>query len=228
MNKIYLVLFIGLLILGCKAKTENQNINQKKVELNKELVEELESMVEIDQIAASNAFPPEKYSYLTQLKWESFKDSIYQKNQKRTKEILDKYGFAGYNLVGKKGSKNFWLIVQHSDHNPEFQKQVLKKMKVEVDKKNADPSNYALLVDRVKLNTGEKQVYGTQVDFNHKVAQAFPKNLADSLGVNERRKSVGLKPIEEYLNEMSKMHFEMNKARYEELGITGPKLYKKE
>lgn len=86
--------------------------------------------------------------------------------------------------------------------------------------------NYALLVDRVKINTGQKQIYGTQVDYNFKSAQAYPKKLADSINVNTRRKSVGLDPIEVYLNRMSKKHFDMNINGYIKNGITEPTLYK--
>ena len=57
--------------------------------------------------------------------------------------------------------------------------------------------------------------------------QAIPKSLQDSLTVNERRKSVGLEPIEEYLNVMTEMHFEMNKENMLKRGITQPKLYEK-
>jgi hypothetical protein len=226
MNKIYRILIIGFLILGCKNKNANKNVVvEEKVEFNQKLVNELQKMFEIDQIAA-NAFPTEDYSHLTQSNWEVFKDSVYRKNQKHTKEILLKYGYVGYDLAGKQGSRNFWLIVQHSDHNPEFQKDVLKKMKLEVDKGNADQSSYGLLVDRVKLNTGQNQIYGTQVTFNQKTGQAYARKLEDSANVNERRKLIGLEPIEIYLNQMSEMHFEMNKDVYAKIGITEPKLYK--
>ena len=57
--------------------------------------------------------------------------------------------------------------------------------------------------------------------------QAYPKPLEDSLGVNERRKSIGLEPIEEYLNGMTEMHFEMNKEHYLKKGVTEPILYNK-
>lgn len=40
---------------------------------------------------------------------------------------------------------------------------------------------------------------------------AYPKSLEDSVNVNDRRKSIGLEPIEEYFNLMTEMHFEMNK-----------------
>ena len=85
--------------------------------------------------------------------------------------------------------------------------------------------NYGLLTDRVKINTGEKQIYGTQVTYNS-FGQAYPKNLADSMNVNKLRAEVGLEPIEEYLNNMTQMHFEMNKKYLESKGITAPILYK--
>jgi hypothetical protein len=116
-------------------------------------------------------------------------------------------------------------MVQHSDHLPAFQKEVLEKMKTEVEKGNATPSNYGLLVVRLKLNTGEKQIYGSQVDYNIETCQAYSRNLADSVNVNKRRKSIGLEPMEEYLNRMTESHFKMNKQFYSDRGISEPKLY---
>jgi hypothetical protein len=59
-------------------------------------------------------------------------------------------------------------------------RRVLEKMKVEVDRGNADPSYYAMLVDRVNINTGKPQVYGTQVTYKTDLCQAYPLPLADS------------------------------------------------
>lgn len=228
MNRIYIILIIGFLILACKDKSEDKIITEKKTEFNQALVNELSKMYSNDQLVAANAYPPKDYSHLTQEEWKSFKDSVYKTHQKRAKEILYEFGFVGFDLAGEKGSTYFWIIVQHSDHNPEFQSEVLKKMKIEVDKGNADSRNYGLLVDRVKLNTGEAQIYGTQVDYNMEICQAYPKKLADSINVNKRRKEIGLEPLEVYLNDMAKMNFEMNKEYYSKKGVTEPKLYKTE
>jgi len=225
MKIIYGILLIGILIFGCKEKPIRNEIVDEEVGFNQVLADELAQMKVIDQLAASNAYPPENYANLTLEEWKSFKDSVYRTHQKRLAQIFKEYGFPGFDLVGEGGSIDFWLMTQHSDHNPSFQEEVLAKMKIEVDKGNANSRNYGLLVDRVKLNTGQKQVYGTQVDYNFEIAQAYPKNLADSANVNERRKSIGLDPIEVYLNRMTKMHFNMNKQLYLDKGITEPKLY---
>jgi len=224
MNKIFGILLIGFLIISCKEKKTENEIAIEKVEFSQQLADELKKMAEIDQIAAY--IPQGEYKKLTKKEWNSFKDSVYTTHQKRLAQIFDKSGFVGIDLAGEEGSMNFWLMVQHSDHNPDFQKEVLEKMKIEVDKGNANPSNYGLLVDRVKLNTGQKQVYGTQVDYNFDIAQAYPKSLIDSINVNKRRKSIGLEPIEDYLNDMTKMNFEINKEFYLKKGITKPKLYR--
>lgn len=115
-------------------------------------------------------------------------------------------------------------MVQHSDKDVDFQSRILEKLKIEVENKNADGSNYGLLTDRVKINRGEKQIYGTQVTYNAQ-GQAYPKSLVDSVNVNKRRAEVGLDPIEQYLNIMTEMHFEMNTETLKSRGIYEPRLY---
>ncbi|MFN3996495.1 DUF6624 domain-containing protein [Algoriphagus sp.] len=217
-----LLLFV-VLVFGCKSNAKDDRIAEKKVEFNQGLTSELKEMAEIDQVAAN--IPEGKYKEWSVEKWNNFKDSVFVNNQIRIEQIFNEFGFVGFDLAGEEGSTHFWLIVQHSDHNPDFQKRVLEKMKMEVEKENANPSSYGLLVDRVKINTGEKQIYGTQVSYNFETGQAYSGNLLDSLTVNERRKSIGLPPLEEYLNQMTEMHFEMNKLYFLDKGISKPKLY---
>jgi hypothetical protein len=98
-------------------------------------------------------------------------------------------------------------------------------MKTEVENGNANASHYGLLTDRIRINTGRKQVYGTQVAYHSKTGQAYPKPLVDSLMVNERRKAIGLEPLELYLNRMTEMHFEMNKSNFVKKGMNAPVFY---
>jgi hypothetical protein len=75
-------------------------------------------------------------------------------------------------------------MVQHSDGDPDFQSKVLDKLKIEVDNRNADGRDFGLLTDRVKINKGEKQIYGTQLTYNSQ-GQAYPKPLLDSVNVDK-------------------------------------------
>lgn len=194
---------------------------QKKA-FNKALADSLNSWALLDQVAAKA--PEGKYKAMGWEKFGQFQDSVFDAHQLLLSKVFDLYGYPGYDLVGQKGSNNFWLMVQHCDKHLAFQQKVLNAMKKELAKNNADSKNYAYLTDRVKINTRQKQVYGTQLTYNTDSCQAIPKPLADSLNVNQRRKEVGLEPIEKYLDSMSELHFMMNKATYEKKGITGPKL----
>lgn len=195
----------------------------RKVEFNQALADELKSMAKMDQVAAY--IPEGKYQQLTPGQWEKFKDSVFTAHQIRLEKIFDEFGYPGYDLVGAEGSSNFWLMVQHADKHIDFQTRVLEKLKVAVEQNNASGRNYGLLTDRVNLNKGEKQLYGTQVRYNA-FGQAYPKPLLDSANVKQRRAAVGLEPLEDYLNKMTLMHFEMNKATLKNRGITEPRLYK--
>jgi hypothetical protein len=224
MNRLLLSFTIlsGLSSLSCQQKGKQGNII-KKIEFNQGLVDELKTMAEIDQVAAY--IPQGKYKQLTSQQWEKFKDSVFTTHKVRLEKIFYEFGYPGYDRIGKEGSNNFWLMVQHSDKDIDFQSRVLEKLKIEVENKNADGSNYGLLTDRVKINKGEKQIYGTQVTYTAE-GQAYPKPLLDSVNVNKRREEVGLEPLEQYLNMMTLMHFEMNKEILKSKGIIEPKLYK--
>ncbi len=201
-----------ILCLICASLSSTQAQTKK---FNQPVADSLAKWAELDQTAAGV-----KGAWQTQ----HYKDSVFNLNEQRLKGVLQRYGFPGYDLVGEKGSNNFWLMVQHCDKHVPFQQKVLKAMKAELPKHNADPKNYAYLTDRVLINSGKKQLYGTQLQYRFDSCQAVPRPLQDSLAVNNRRKDIGLEPIESYLNWMSRLHFDMNKEVYEKKGIYKPKL----
>ena len=186
------------------------------------LVAELKTRFEKDQKALSNLInsPQDSRKQL-----EAIKKSVVADNTKRMKELFEKYGFLGWDLVGEEGSHHFWLMVQHSDEDTDFQYAVLKKMGPAVEKNNAFAPNYAYLTDRVRLNTNKKQIYGTQVTYKDN-GQAIPKPLVDSLNVNTRRNDIAMKPIELYLNSMTKKNWRLNKDIYMENGFEEMTLHK--
>lgn len=217
----YTIITIWILVFGISCKNLNQEINE--VKFNQELTDELMKRAELDQTAAW--IPEGRFKEYTQEEWKAYKDSVFTTNKVFLEKVLKKYGYPGYDLVGKEGEKNYWVMAQHCDFDPQFQSIVLEKLKQQVEIENADGRNFGLLTDRVNLNSGKKQVYGTQVTYVRETGQAIPKPLTDSLNVNERRKSVGLEPIEEYLNRMTESHFQMNKENMLKRGIMEPKLY---
>jgi len=121
--------------------------------------------------------------------------------------LFSQHGYLGYDKIGIESSHNFWLLVQHADKHPEFQDSVLVTMKIEADKGNSSLSDYAYLLDRVKVNTGQAQIYGTQMTINSDKTSFEPKTVIDPDKLNERRKQVGLNTIEEYIQIMNERYY---------------------
>jgi hypothetical protein len=60
------------------------------------------------------------------------------KNTARMKEIVQEFGWLTPNLVGNEVSEAAWLLVQHADLDPSFQKQCLNLIETSYKK---EPSN---------------------------------------------------------------------------------------
>ena len=167
---------------------------------NPALIKQIDSMFKTDQFWRKEFIKTqrkEKSIYsdeAIQSKWAEA-DRV---NELKAKDIIKKYGYPGYDLVG--GSSNrFWAIVQHCDDDVLFQERVLALMKKGVEKNNADKENYALLTDRVLVGKHQKQIYGTPVNVDPKTHKATPFPLKDPKFVDKLRKKVGLEPLAAYL-----------------------------
>lgn len=119
----------------------------------------------------------------------------------RLAEMIEEHGWPTRSLVGDGGASAAWLIAQHSDLDVEFQERALELMRQAVDDGEADPTELAYLEDRVALNQGRPQTYGTQIACVD--GRAEPAELVDPDRVEELRAEVGLQPMEDYLAELA-------------------------
>lgn len=123
--------------------------------------------------------------------------AIDTKNTARMKEILEKHGWPGKDVVGFDGAQAAFVMVQHADLDRDFQKQCLPLVKEAADKGQTLTSNLAMLTDRIQMGEGKKQTYGTQLKMVDGKWQPHP--IEDEAKVDERRKKVGLPPLAEYV-----------------------------
>jgi hypothetical protein len=65
----------------------------------------------------------------------------------------------------------------------------------------AQGSSLALLEDRVALGQGKRQIYGSQISTDMATKLYYVRPLEDPDNVDERRKSVGLQPLAEYVKQ---------------------------
>jgi hypothetical protein len=71
----------------------------------------------------------------------------------------------------------------------------------EVKRHNASGEDYAYLKDRVLVNQGKKQLYGTQLKLNSKTHLYEPLPMESPANVDARRKAVGLSVLSDYLKQ---------------------------
>jgi hypothetical protein len=217
------ILFVTILIIGCKSPQSITNSEKEKI------ISELKYIFEIDQKYAGIPFEDLFKKYERKKAWKVFelkRDSVSIDNQKRIKKLYSEYGYLGFDKVGKENATKFWITIQHADNDVKFQQQMLKALHKEISRNNAKRSNYAMLEDRIAINLNKKQRFGSQVTYNDQ-GQAVPKNgLLDSLNVDKLRLEYDLPPFKEYYNSMTTDHFEMNKDNFLKQGIKEPKLYK--
>jgi hypothetical protein len=128
---------------------------------------------------------------------------IDTENTKRLGEIIERHGWPTYTLVGKDGANAAWLLVQHADSSPKFQRKCLDLM-AKVPRVEISQKDIAYLTDRVLLAEGKKQVYGTQFTLVH--GKCKPRPLEDEASVDKRRKEVGLPPLAEYFKEAERFY----------------------
>lgn len=137
---------------------------------------------------------------------DSFGMNTDERNRVRLKEIINEYGFPTKKLVGEDAMDGIFLIIQHSDRDKVWQKSQLQNVKKAVDKGDMDSQDYAYLYDRIRINEGEKQLYGTQfakVDPETMTVELAPTEDIENLDM--RRMELGMMPIEMYKELMLKV-----------------------
>lgn len=191
-------LLIAILIATCAGSASAQNPTHPK------LVNTIDSLVAVDQAPAK----------LKENRSAAWQQAIHG-NFPVIKKIFETYGFPGFRQVGKKSSHNYWMVVQHSDFDVEFQKKVLKAMKKQVDRKNASGEDYAYLIDRIEQNEKRPQVYGTQIFMSASGTTLYA--TIDTANLDKRRKAVGLGPIKEYIKRSNEVYQALNNGTLDQL-----------
>ncbi|GEN75301.1 DUF6624 domain-containing protein [Chryseobacterium hagamense] len=178
---------------------------EKKLKLmeanyNKPLQTELLAIFEEDQKyriqmnEIQKKFGPESKEMQDLWKITNQTDSV---NLLKVKKILDENGWVGKEKVGAQANSTLFLVIQHADL--ETQKKYLPMMKEAVTRGNASPGSLALLIDRIEIREGRKQIYGSQIGTNPNNKAFYVLPLADPDNVDKRRAEVGLAPISGYV-----------------------------
>ena len=126
---------------------------------------------------------------------------LHRRNTARLREIVGQTGWPGVALAGDDGAEAAWFIAQHAVLDLAFQRQALALLTSAVERGDAPAWQLAMLTDRVRMGSGEPQVYGS-IHVGDESGNLVPYQTEDPDGVEERRAQVGLPPLKEKTQEL--------------------------
>lgn len=142
-----------------------------------------------------------------------YSDSV---NTARICEIIDTRGYPGKSLVGDAQASTAFLVIQHADID--VQEKYLDVITKAADAGEVAWSSVALLIDRVNLRKGAKQIYGSQISRDQNTGEYYFAPIENPMKVDSIRATVGLGPLQKYADNWNfkwdpKKHIERHKEQ---------------
>jgi len=173
-------------------------VAERETHYDQELKTQLEQINDEDQNLRNQLTVIEKKSGYESKEVNALWDQIEEKDAihfKAVEAILAKHGWLGPKQVGSKASQTLFLVIQHAD--AEARRKYVPMMREAVKEKKARASSLALMEDRIAVEAGEKQIYGSQLSIVDGKTALRPTEDPDHL--DERRAALGMSTIAEYL-----------------------------
>ena len=194
MRKIVTIIIVLIMVNLSFGQTQNKTC------INKSLIAQLDTIhqedqkyrLRINELLKKSRSESENMELITLHESMNEKDSI---NLVKVEILLNKYGWLGADVLGEQGNKTLFYVIQHSDL--ETRLKYLPMMRDAVKKGNAKGKHFVLLEDRVAMEQGNRQIYGSQIVIDGDRFYVHP--IIEPEKVNERRSLVGLPPIEDYV-----------------------------
>lgn len=130
---------------------------------------------------------------------------VHEQNADFLGTVLDARGWPGAGVAGEDGAEAAWRILQHAIGRPGLLRRGLRLLERARDEGQVPGWQPAYLLDRIRFFEGLPQVYGTQFEPGED-GWPEPCPIEDAEHVDERRRSVGLGPLEELKRRMRAEH----------------------
>ena len=128
-------------------------------------------------------------------------DEARVENNARLCQILKEFGWPTPVEVGKDGVGAMIYLVRNS-RQPDLQADLLPVIIAAVKRGDAEKGEVADLVDRMRVDSGRKQLFGTQVKVINGFLVLAP--IEGEAQVDARRKQFGLVPLADHLRELQR------------------------
>lgn len=127
----------------------------------------------------------------------AMEEKNHKENTEKLLELLDKYGWPTASQVTEYAAAGAALIINHTNH--EIRAKYFPLLEQAFKEGEAQPLRYAKMKDRLLVEEGKEQLYGTQWSFEN--SKRVPHPIEEPEYVDKRRAEVGLGPLSVYLNE---------------------------
>ena len=126
-----------------------------------------------------------------------------EQNTSELCSIIKQYGWPTRDLVGDEGVRSAFFILRNSA-TPDLQRDLLPVIIAGVKKGEISKGSFAAYIDRLRVNAGLKQIFGTQATILNNFLVLFP--ITDEPHVDARRKQFELPPLKEYLRGLEQLY----------------------
>ncbi|MEU9473118.1 DUF6624 domain-containing protein [Streptomyces avermitilis] len=126
-------------------------------------------------------------------------------NAQALRRIVSVFGWPGRSLVGEAGCRAAVEIALHVDHDPPFQRTLLRMLQEAVQRGQATPAQWARLLDRCLVREAKPQVYGTQ-HWYRPDGRLVPHPIDDPVSLTARRAQIGLPPYSASIERLRRRH----------------------
>lgn len=123
-------------------------------------------------------------------------------NTAKLVSLVKECGWPRPKTHGEKAAENAWLVAQHADLDLPAQRVFLTHLKQAVDAGDSPAYTYAFLVDRIALNEGKPQQYGTQAE-QKAACDMVIIALDDRAKADERRQKIGWPVLKDYVLQLT-------------------------
>jgi hypothetical protein len=160
-----------------------------------DVTEELIRMRSIDragrdrwEIIDLSALPGAERNAAYDIVWDEIKRRDLE-NQTRLKELMPENGWFTLSEYGVEGTLSAFQIVQHASNDPGLQRRALAAMEPLLGTDEIDGRAYAVLFDRLAMEDGRHQSFGSQMICRENKWVLYPTEEIDK--VDERRRDAG-------------------------------------
>jgi len=126
-----------------------------------------------------------------------------EQNTSELCSIIKQYGWPTRDLVGDEAERSAFFLLRNSAA-ADLQRDLLPVIIAAVKKGEIPKSSFAAYIDRLRVNVGLKQIFGTQATIQNNFLVLFP--ITDEPHVDARRKQFELPPLKEYLRGLEHLY----------------------